>query len=119
MMQQNKLTPTEVMSLAKGFYNIHKAIQYFDSVKSSENIGSNAKHFLGNIIHRLNWCMNEINSKLGDIGREEFRKEITNGDTIQFDNVFDEMIAMSAEQRNTLELVAVAIRKGEVEYKEA
>lgn len=118
-MEENKLTPTEVMSLAKGFYNIHKAVQYLDSVKNSPRIAGKAKYFINGMINRLQWCLSEMNTKLGDHGRNEFRKEITNGDTIQFDNVFDEMIRMTPEQRDILEHVVIAIRKGEVEFRDA
>lgn len=94
---------TETFLIAKAFYNIHKAKQYIEGVKLSKSIAPHARGFLNQLIIRLNWCMNEMNSKLSNESRNIFRQEITNADTLQFDAVFDLMINMTPAQRDAVE----------------
>lgn len=108
------LTSQETMSLAKGFYNIHKAIQYLDSVKRSPRVTHNAKDLLNNVINRMEWSLTAVKSKLSEEGRKMFHAEITTGDTLLFDNVFDELIRMTPQQREIAEQVMISIRKGEI-----
>ena len=112
--EQPKLTPTEVMTLAKGIYSLNKAKEYFSSVKSSPNVGFTAKGFLAMILDKIMWIINAMRLRMGDENRDVFNAEITKGDSIQFDAVFDEMILMSPEQRDIVERMVKGLRKGEV-----
>lgn len=101
----------ETFLIAKAFYNIHKSKQYLDAVKLNRSIAPHARHFLNQLINKLDWCMSERNSKLGNESRNIFRQEITNADTLQFDAVFDLMISMSPAQRDAVEDFAKNIAK--------
>jgi hypothetical protein len=114
-MNEKKLAPVDVMSLAKGFYNLHKAGEYFKSVKGNPNVAPPARAFLIAMLNKIGWCMTEMKMKLGADGIKAFHDEITNGDTLQFDAVFDEMIRMTPGQREMVESMAVGIRKGEIQ----
>lgn len=117
-MSHSKLTESEVITLAKGLYSMNKAMQYYEALMASPNIATHAKYFLASIQNKLSWCVREAGMRVDPENRSVFDAEISRGDTIQFDAVFDEMVNMTPEQRNILELVAAAIRKGEVKFVE-
>lgn len=49
-----------------------------------------------------------------------FRKELKKGDTMLFGNIFDMLLCMNEDQRETVELLITAIKNGEIlEIREA
>lgn len=66
-------------------------------------------------INKLTFIQNDAIACLTPSGRETYRREITKGDPLLFENLFILLASMTPEQRSLLEKAAEAMLKGECE----
>jgi hypothetical protein len=98
--------------LAKGFYHVSNAIKYFESVKGEKSVSPKAKHVLGGLINRLEWCLRDIMTNMSPQSADLMREQVCTYETLAFDAVFDEMVLMNEAQRGNVEVMVKAYREG-------
>lgn len=102
----------ENLTTACYFLNIAK--QMFEA--AARDASFSRKEVVGGYVRRMKFIEDDILSKISDDeNRALFRKEITasEADTLLFGNIVLCALAMTPEQRETLERLVDAIRKGE------
>lgn len=96
-------------SLAKAIHFICFAIAYLQDVVISEQMTGNSKHFIGELVKRLQWVLNNIYARMSADGATILRKEIDGRDIAVFDSVFNMMLTMTEEERQQVEDFATGI----------
>jgi DNA-binding MarR family transcriptional regulator len=93
------------------------AKQYMEVFKLECKQG--AKNHAMSWVNKLKFLEDDILSAITPESRERFRQEIKQGDTLFFDSMFELLIHLTPEQRETIEEVVKRVAKGEslnVEY---
>jgi hypothetical protein len=101
--------------IAKSFYHISNAIKYLESVKDEKAVSPKARHVIGGLLNRLNWCVKDIMTNMSPASADLMREQVCSWETLAFDAVFDQMILMNEEQRSNCEVMVKAYREGAFE----
>jgi hypothetical protein len=101
----------ETYLIAKGFYNISNTAKYFDAIIKSKETLPPTKHIIGNYKKKLDWIINDITTTMTARVSHLFRKEMETFETLSFENVFDEMIAMTEDERLEIEAYCKEVKK--------
>lgn len=102
----------ESLALHRALFNISTAKLYFEDMIIDF---PGMKGRLNQWINRLSFISNDAITTMTPHGREIYRREITNGDPLQFEHLFILLGSMSPEQRGLMEKAAEAMLKGELE----
>lgn len=102
----------ESLSLHRALFNISTAKVYLEDMIVDF---PGMKVRINQWINRLSYVSNDAVSSMTPHGREIYRQEITNGDPLQFEHIFQIMAQMDKYQRLMIEKAAEALLKGELE----
>ena len=97
--------------LTKGIYHINIAKQYFKAFKIE--CRQQAKLQADSWVKRIEWIENDVYGALTPQGKELFKQEIANGDTLFYENVSEMIMKMDDKQRELVERLCESILKGE------
>lgn len=106
----------ESKSLTLALLNINTAKVYLEDVRV--DFPAMARR-MDQWINRLSFVVGDALAVMTPSGREVYRREITNGDPLQFEHIFQLLASMSPEQRSLIEKAAEGILKGEIEIIES
>lgn len=101
----------DTFDLAKALYHVSIAKQYFEMIRIDK--GFAIKALFSNYISRLDWVVNNIYDRLGDEGREYYKKSIKEGDTVFFAEISNKLIHLTEENRAIIESLVNSLVKGE------
>jgi hypothetical protein len=97
--------------LTKACYHLNIARQYLELFRIECKQG--AKNQAGTWVNKAVFLENDIMNALTAKSRDQYRDEIMKGDPLVFDSIFEKLLAMSLEQRETMEYVCSEVLKGE------
>lgn len=110
---------TQTFLLAKSYYNISNAIRYLTDIKSAPKVSPYAKTLVSAILIKLEWCIKTTMANLGPEAAASFRQELLSYDTVVFDSIFDQLVMLTQQQREEVEDIIIAYRKGELKISES
>jgi hypothetical protein len=100
-------------NLTQGVFFASIARQFFESA-ANESV-RNAKYVMNQYAAKCKAIEDHVMvSCKDDKALEHFRKEIKRGDTLRFANIFDLFIRMNEEERDIVERIIEAIKRGEL-----
>lgn len=102
----------ESVSLTRALVNLNSAKAYLEDMIIDFPW---MKTKIKNWINKITFVENDALCSMTPKGREAYRREITFGDPMFYENMFCLLIEMSPEQRNLIEKAAEGLLKGQIE----
>jgi hypothetical protein len=107
------MTQAAKQNLTQGVFFASIARQFFEAAAHESRM--NAKQSINQYANKCRAIEDHVMvSCKDDKALEHFRKEIKRGDTLRFANIFDLFLRMNEEERDTVERMIEAIKRGEL-----
>ena len=106
--------------LNKGFLCLQNFMNYMNLILANPKLPEMQRRKLNIYQGKANWVMTDFTLTIDQQSAEAFKKEVSNWEALSFENLFTEASLLPVKDRQALEMIAVAMRKGEfkIEYSE-